>query len=92
MKRQKKTVPEFQNLQEEQKFWETHDSTEYIDWDKAAPALFPELKPSMKTISLRIPEPMLDRLKILASQRDVPYQSLMKMFLKERIDHEIKPG
>jgi len=88
MKMQKNEVPQFRSEQEEQKFWASHDSSEYIEWGKAAPTIFPDLKPTMKTISLRLPETMLNRLKVLANERDVPYQSLMKMYLKERIDSE----
>jgi predicted DNA binding CopG/RHH family protein len=91
MKTQKKTVPTFSSEQEEQEFWATHDSSEYIDWDKAAPVIFPDLKQTIKTISLQRPETMLNRLKVLANERDVPYQSLMKMYLKERIDREYEP-
>ncbi|RXK88444.1 hypothetical protein EST62_02735 [Chlorobaculum sp. 24CR] len=88
MKKQTKTVPEFSSEQEEREFWATHDSSEYIDWKKAKPAIFPDLKPTMKTISLRLPETLLNRIKTLANERDVPYQSLMKMYLRERIDSE----
>lgn len=91
MKKQKKTVPEFRSEQDELEFWATHDSSEYIDWEKAGTAIFPDLKPTMKTISLRLPEQMLNRIKVLANERDVPYQSLLKMFLKERIDREYEP-
>ena len=91
MKKQKKTVPEFTSEQDEREFWATHDSSEYIDWEKAETAIFPDLKPTMKTISLRLPEQMLNRIKVLANERDVPYQSLLKMFLKERIDREYEP-
>jgi len=91
MKTQKKTVPEFKSEQEEREFWASHDSSKYIDWENASKAVFPNLKPTMKTISLRLPETMLNRLKVLANERDVPYQSLMKMFLKERIDREYEP-
>jgi len=91
MKKQKKTVPEFRSEQDEREFWATHDSSEYIDWKKAGTAIFPDLKPTMKTISLRLPEQMLNRIKVLANERDVPYQSLLKMFLKERIDREYEP-
>ena len=62
----------------------------YVDWEKAGKAIFPNLKPTLKTISLRLPEPMLNRLKILANERDVPYQSLLKIFLKERLDRELE--
>lgn len=88
MKKQKKSIPKFKSEVEEREFWQSHDSTDYVDWDKAEMVIFPNLKPTMKTISLRLPEPMLSRLKVLANERDVPYQSLLKMFLKERIDRE----
>jgi predicted DNA binding CopG/RHH family protein len=84
----RKQMPEFQNEDEERAFWASHDSTEYIDWGKAERAIFPALKPSTKTISLRLPESMLDELRQLANKRDVPYQSLIKTFLRERIDEE----
>ena len=84
-----KKIPEFKNEEAERKFWATHDSTEYVDWSKAKRAIFPNLKPSTKTISLRLPQTMLEELKVLANKRDVPYQSLLKMFLSERIDSEV---
>ncbi len=74
---------------EEREFWATHDSTEYVDWDRAQSTVFPELKPTTKIISLRMPESMLNELKMLAHKRDVPYQSLIKVFLRERIDREL---
>ncbi len=86
MKNGKITIPQFESEAKEYEFWSTHDSTEFVDWKKADNALFPNLKPTMKTISLRLPEPMLNHLKVLANERDVPYQSLLKMFLKERLD------
>lgn len=85
-----KEIPIFKNEDEEREFWATHDSTEYVDWDKAEVIVLPKLKPSTKTISLRLPELMLNELRIIANKRDVPYQSLIKMFLKERIDKELK--
>jgi predicted DNA binding CopG/RHH family protein len=84
-----KTIPKFKTEEAERKFWAKHDSTEYVDWSKAKPAVFPNLKPSTKTISLRLPQPMLEELKLLANKRDVPYQSLLKVFLSERIDSEL---
>jgi predicted DNA binding CopG/RHH family protein len=84
-----KTIPTFKTEEAERKFWAKHDSTEYVDWSKAKPAVFPNLKPSTKTISLRLPQPMLEELKLLANKRDVPYQSLLKVFLSERIDSEL---
>jgi predicted DNA binding CopG/RHH family protein len=88
----KKRMSEFKNEDEEREFWATHDSTEYLDWKKAKRVVLPNLKPSLKTISLRLPESMLAELKLLANKRDVPYQSLLKMFLSEKIDEELKAG
>lgn len=85
-----KKIPTFKTEAEEQEFWATHDSTEYVDWSKAKRAVFPNLKPSTKTISLRLPQTMLEELKLLANKRDVPYQSLLKMFLSERIESELE--
>ena len=85
-----KNIPTFENEDEERAFWATHDSTEYIDWDEAEEIVLPQLKPSTKTISLRLPELMLNELRLIANKRDVPYQSLIKVFLKERIDQELK--
>ncbi|MEW6714336.1 MAG: BrnA antitoxin family protein [Nitrospirota bacterium] len=84
----RKKIPKFKNEDEERAFWATHDSTEFIDWKKAKRALLPNLKPSVKTISLRLPEAMLEELKLLANKKDVPYQSLVKIFLAERIEEE----
>jgi predicted DNA binding CopG/RHH family protein len=86
----KKKIPKFKSEDKERKFWATADSTEYIDWEKARRTVLPNLKPSLKKISLRLPELMLEELKVLANKRDIPYQSLMKMFLAERIEHELK--
>lgn len=85
-----KEIPKFKNETEERKFWAMHDSTEFVDWDKAEVASFPNLKPTMKTISLRLPEFVVNELRIMAQKRDVSYQALIKMFLKERIDQERK--
>ncbi len=84
-----KAIPKFQSEEEEREFWATHDSAEYLDWNKAERVIFPKLKPSTKTISLRMPESMLDELRLLANKRDVPYQSLIKVFLQERIEREL---
>jgi len=84
-----KDIPDFSSEEDERAFWATHDSTEYIDWDNAEKAIFSKLKPSTKTISLRLPEMMLNELRLIANKRDVPYQSLIKIFLKERIDVEL---
>lgn len=85
-----KKIPSFKTEAEEQAFWATHDSTEYVDWSKAKRVVFPNLKPSTKTISLRLPQAMLEELKLLANKRDVPYQSLLKIFLSERIESEFR--
>lgn len=87
MKTQKK-IPEFKNEDEERAFWEEHDSAEFVDWSTAKRVTLPNLKPSIKKISLRLPQSMLEDLKLLANKRDVPYQSLLKIFLAERIDKE----
>ncbi len=85
----KKRIPKFKSEAEERRFWQTHDSAEYVDWSDAEIVTMPKLKPSTKTISLRLPESMIEELKILAHKRDVPYQSLLKVFLAERIDSEL---
>jgi predicted DNA binding CopG/RHH family protein len=90
MKKELKDIPKFKNESEEREFWSKVDSSEYIDWDTAEEVSFPKLKPTTKTISLRIPEAMLDELRTIANKRDVPYQSLIKIFLKEKIDTEFK--
>lgn len=85
----RKAIPDFRSEAEEQAFWESHDSADYVDWSRAAPVSMPNLKPSVKTISLRLPETMLHNLKMLANKRDVPYQSLLKLYLAERIQKEL---
>lgn len=84
-----KKIPKFSSEEEERDFWQTHDSTDYVDWKKAQRLTLAKLKPSVKTISLRLPESMIDELKLLANKRDVPYQSLVKVFLSERIEQEL---
>ena len=86
----KKAVPKFRSEAAERKFWASHDSTDYVDWREARRATLPNLKPSSQTISIRLPKPMLDRLKLLANKRDVPYQSLLKMFVADRLKAEFK--
>ena len=85
----KKTTPRFRTEDEERDFWAKHDSTQHVDWSRGQRAVFPNLKPSSRTISVRLPESMIEQLKTLANQRDVPYQSLLKMFLAERIKKEL---
>ncbi|HPO13220.1 MAG TPA: BrnA antitoxin family protein [Candidatus Hydrogenedentes bacterium] len=86
----KKRVPVFKTEESEREFWAREDSTEYVDWSKAKRAVFPNLKPSLRTISIRLPESMIEQLKLLANQRDVPYQSLLKIYLAERIQKEVE--
>ena len=85
----KKKIPQFKSEEDERDFWQSHDSTEYVDWKKAERITLANLKPSVKTISLRLPESMLEELKLLANKRDVPYQSLVKIFLSDRIEQEL---
>jgi len=83
-----KKIPRFASEAEERRFWETHDTTDYVDWSKAQRARFPNLKLSTKAISLRLPEGTLDRIKIAANKRDMPYQSLIKYWLDEKLKAE----
>ena len=85
----KKKIPEFKSEDQEREFWSKADSTEYVDWKTAERAVLSKLKPSTKKISLRLPELMIDELKLLANKRDIPYQSLMKIYLAERIQREL---
>ena len=80
-----KTIPKFANETEERAFWEQQDSTGYLDWTKAQRVVLPNLKPSTKTISLRLPQHLLDSIKAAANSRDVPYQSLIKVWLQEKL-------
>ena len=84
----KKNIPIFSSEDEERRFWAEHDTTDYFDWDKAVQPTFSKLKPSTMSISLRLPLAMLEDLKVLANKQDVPYQSLMKLYLAERIGRE----
>ena len=85
MSKQLKAVPSFANEAEEQDFWEKHDSTDYLDWTEAQRVVLPNLKPTTKTISLRLPQHLLDSIKAAANSRDVPYQSLIKVWLREKL-------
>ncbi|WP_028672362.1 BrnA antitoxin family protein [Saccharospirillum impatiens] len=84
--RKSKKLPEFKTEAEERAFWESHDSLDYVDWSQAEQTSFPKLKPSTKTISLRLPEALLDRIKIEADKRDMPYQSLIKSWLADDVN------
>ncbi len=89
-KKQRKPIPTFDNEAQEQAFWSSHDSTGYVDWSQAERVTLTRLKPSTQTISIRLPEALLEDLKLLANKRDVPYQSLMKIFLAERVAQELR--
>ncbi|MBV1914491.1 MAG: BrnA antitoxin family protein [Pseudomonadales bacterium] len=80
-----KKIPEFKNETEERAYWEMHDSSEYLDWADAKPVSLANLKPSTKTISLRLPESLLNSIKIEANKRDMPYQSLIKVWLSDDV-------
>lgn len=88
MPKKLKTLPRFKNEDEEAQFWLTHDSTDYIDWSKASRVTFPNLKPSTKTITIRVPQSLLDDLKVIANKKDVPYQSLVKVYLDKLVREE----
>jgi predicted DNA binding CopG/RHH family protein len=88
--RRLKMIPKFRSEKEEAEFWSVRDSTEYIDYTKSKRAVFPSLKPSTETISLRLPKSLLENLKVLANKRDVPYQTLLKSFLADRVEEELR--
>ncbi len=84
-----KKTPKFRTEDEEREFWSTHDSTEYVDYSKAKKVLLPGLKPSTRSISIRLPASLIEKLKVLANERDVPYQSLLKILLAEKVKEEL---
>jgi predicted DNA binding CopG/RHH family protein len=88
MKKQPKSIPKFANEDEERRFWEQHDSSEYLDWSQARQVVMPNLKPTTRTISLRLPQHLLDSIKAAANARDVPYQSLIKVWLQEKLHNQ----
>jgi predicted DNA binding CopG/RHH family protein len=85
MNKKLKSIPKFRSEAKERRFWQTHDSSDYIDWAKTARVRFPKLRPSTRAISLRLPVTLLERIKVAANKRDVPYQSLIKTWLAEKI-------
>ena len=85
----KKRIPKFKSEDKEREYWAKQDSAEVLDWKKSKKVILPNLKPSVKTISLRLPQSMLEELKLLANKRDVPYQSLVKIYLSEKIEEEL---
>jgi predicted DNA binding CopG/RHH family protein len=84
MNKKLKSIPKFRSEAEERRFWQTHNSTDYVDWSKSARVRLPKLKPSTASISLRLPITLLERIKIAANKRDVPYQSLIKTWLADK--------
>lgn len=86
MAKKLKTIPPFRSEAEERKFWEAHDSSDYVDWRQAERARFPNLKPSTTSISLRLPVSLLEQIKVAANRRDMPYQSLIKAWLTEKVE------
>ena len=91
-KPKRKASPPFASEDEERAFWADHDSSDYVDWRTAKRRSFPKLRPTLRTISLRLPEAMIGQLKVLANKRDIPYQSLLKQFLAERLHRELTKG
>lgn len=85
-----KKIPTFKTEDAERTFWARSDSTDYVDWSKGKRMVLPKLKPSVKTISLRLPESLIEELKMLANKKDVPYQSLLKVYLAEKVEEELK--
>jgi len=88
MSKNSKSVPKFYSEAEEREFWEVNDSSDFVDWKRAEPVLLPNLKPSTRTISLRLSDSLLARIKIEANKRDMPYQSLIKAWLAEDVDSQ----
>lgn len=91
-KAKRKQLPKFESEDQERGFWAEHDSSEFVDWSSAEPRSSSKLRPTLRTISLRLPESMIGHLKVLANKRDIPYQSLLKQFLAERLESELSRG
>jgi predicted DNA binding CopG/RHH family protein len=89
MKETRKEIPKFDSEAEEREFWRTHDAADYLDLSRMQPAVFPNLRPTTRTISIRLPGTLLADIKMLANKQDVPYQSLIKVFLAERVREEL---
>jgi len=91
-KAKRKELPKFETEEQERKFWAEHDSVDFLDWASSQRRTFPSLRPTLRTTSLRLPESMIRHLKVLANKRDIPYQSLLKQFLAERLQRELAKG
>lgn len=89
-KQRMRNVPKFESEDQERGFWASHDSTDFVDWRRAERVKLPNLRPTTRTISIRLPESMIERLKVLANKRDIPYQSLLKMFVAAKIEEELR--
>lgn len=89
-KKTRRKIPKFESEDQEREFWASHDSTDYLNWQQARRVKLSNLRPTTRTISIRLPEAMIERLKVLANKRDVPYQSLLKMFVADRIEEELR--
>ncbi len=89
-KKMLRKIPKFETEDQERQFWATADSTEYVNWRQARRVYLPKLRPTSRVISIRLPETMIERLKVLANKRDVPYQSLLKMYVAEKIEEELR--
>ncbi len=85
-----KKMPRFQSEATERQFWLHHDSADYIHWAEAEPLQMPGLKPSTRTISIRLPESLIADLRVLANKQDIPYQSLLKLYVAERVERELR--
>jgi len=90
MKKIFKAIPKFKNEDEERSFWAKADTSQYFDWSKAESVVFPNLRRTTRAVSVRLPESLINYLKMLANKKDVPYQSLMKIFLAERVEKELR--
>ena len=91
-KAKRKQIPKFESEEQERSFWAEHDSADFVDWSSGQRRAVPNLRPTLRTISLRLPESMIGHLKVLANKRDIPYQSLLKQFLAERLQRELSKG
>jgi predicted DNA binding CopG/RHH family protein len=83
-------IPKFKSANQERQFWATHDSTGYVNWRQGRRVKLPNLRPTTRVISIRLPETMIESLKVLANKRDVPYQSLLKMYVAEKLEEELR--
>ncbi|MBA3066635.1 BrnA antitoxin family protein [bacterium] len=88
--KQLKKIPKFKTKEDEIKFWDTHDSTDYLDWSKATRVAFPNLKPTSRSIPVKLPNWLIERLKFLAHKKDLSYQALLRLFVMKEVEKEMK--